>query len=71
MKFFSSLLLAGSLFTSAIAHNILLNAHSRECFHESLHKDDRMTVTFQVGDREGGGAGNIDIDFWVCVAPEL
>lgn len=48
------------------AHNIQMRAHSRECFHESLHKDDKMTVTFQVGDREFGGSGNLDIDFWVC-----
>ena len=24
-----------------------------------------MTVTFQVGDREFGGSGNLDIDFYV------
>lgn len=24
-----------------------------------------MTVTFQIGDREFGGAGNLDVDFWV------
>nr|POE47692.1 endosomal protein p24b [Quercus suber] len=24
-----------------------------------------MTVTFQVGDREFGGSGNLDIDFWI------
>jgi hypothetical protein len=48
------------------AHNILLKAHSRECFHEQLHADDKMTVTFQVGDREFGSASNLDIDFWVC-----
>lgn len=47
------------------AHNIQLRAHSRECFHETLHKDDKMTVTFQVGDREFGGSGNLEIDFWV------
>jgi hypothetical protein len=47
------------------AHNIQLRAHSRECFHEMLHADDRMTVTFQVGDREFGGSGNLDLDFWV------
>jgi hypothetical protein len=50
------------------AHNILLKAHSRECFHEQLHSDDKMTVTFQVGDREFGGASNLDIDFWVGFA---
>lgn len=50
----------------AAAHNIQLRAHSRECFHETLHRDDKMTVTFQVGDREFGGSGNLEIDFWVC-----
>ncbi|KAI9779116.1 MAG: p24 complex component [Peltula sp. TS41687] len=49
----------------SLAHNIQLGAHSRECFHEQLHKDDKMTVTFQVGDREFGGSGNLEIDFWL------
>lgn len=53
------------LLTTSLAHNIQLGAHQRECFHEVLHKDDKMTVTFQVGDREFGGAGNLEIDFWV------
>lgn len=59
------LLAAGLLQAIAVAHNIQLPAHGRECFHESLHRDDKMTVTFQVGDREFGSAGNLDIDFWV------
>ncbi|KAI9839835.1 MAG: hypothetical protein M1819_000025 [Sarea resinae] len=46
-------------------HNIQMRAHSRECFHEQLHKDDKMTVTYQVGDREFGGSGNLEIDFWI------
>jgi hypothetical protein len=58
---FSASLLLGS----AAAHNIQLPAHGRECFHENLHHGDKMTVTFQVGDREFGSAGNLDIDFWV------
>ncbi|KAI3401893.1 hypothetical protein diail_6452 [Diaporthe ilicicola] len=61
----SSLLLAAGLFSSAVAHNIQLPAHGRECFHETLHRDDKMTVSFQVGDREFGGAGNLEIDFWI------
>lgn len=67
MRSFTSVLAAAALLTSALvsAHNIQLNAHGRECFHETLHRDDRMTVTFQVGDREFGGAGNLDVDFWV------
>merc|ERR1712000_673687 len=53
------------LIGASFAHNIQLRAHTRECFHEELHKDDKMTVTFQVGDREFGGSGNLDIDFYI------
>ena len=64
------LLLAGAaLFQAASAHNIGLPAHGRECFHETLRKGDKMTVTFQVGDREFGSAGNLDIDFWLRPPP--
>lgn len=59
----ATLLCAGA----ASGHTIQLKAHSRECFHEQLHRDDRMTVTFQVGDREFGNSGNLDIDFFVRV----
>lgn len=48
-----------------MGHSIQLSSYSRECFHEELHKEDMLSVTFQVGDREFGGAGNLDIDFWV------
>ena len=65
---FQLLLSLLSLLVLGHAHNIQMRAHSRECFHETLHKDDKMTVTFQVGDREFGGSGNLDIDFWVCTA---
>lgn len=63
---FSIYFLLTSLVGSAIAHNINLGAHSRECFFENLRKDDKMAVTFQVGDRENAGSGNIEVDFWVC-----
>ncbi|KAF1923836.1 transmembrane emp24 domain-containing protein 2 precursor [Didymella exigua CBS 183.55] len=56
---------ASGLFSVTSAHTIQMKAHQRECFHEQLHKDDRMTVTFQVGDREFGGSGNLEIDFWI------
>ncbi|KAF8539126.1 emp24/gp25L/p24 family/GOLD-domain-containing protein [Trichophaea hybrida] len=65
MRPFSSLLAAAALIASVNAHSIQLHPHSRECFHENLHHDDRMTVSYQVGDREFGSAGNLDIDFWI------
>lgn len=67
----AKLLLSASLLGAAAAHNIQLPAHGRECFHENLHREDKMTVTFQVGDREFGGAGNLDIDFWVRLRNRL
>ena len=61
-----SLLVAAAVaFQLAGAHNMVLSAHGIECFHENLHNGDKMTVTFQTGDREFGSAGNLDIDFWV------
>jgi len=65
----SLLALGAGLVAFTSAHNIQMKAHSRECFHENLHKDDQMTVTYQVGDREFGGSGNLEIDFWVIPNP--
>ncbi|KAI9708996.1 MAG: hypothetical protein M1812_007809 [Candelaria pacifica] len=67
MQFLTSAVLAAltCFWSISAAHNIQMRAHSRECFHEQLHKGDRMTVSFQVGDREFGGSGNLEIDFWI------
>ncbi|KAG5944495.1 hypothetical protein E4U59_007171 [Claviceps monticola] len=59
------LVAATVVFQLVSAHNIVLPAHGIECFHEELHRDDKMSVTFQTGDREFGSAGNLDIDFWI------
>ncbi|KAE9406030.1 supernatant protein factor, C-terminal domain-containing protein [Gymnopus androsaceus JB14] len=42
------------------AHLIDVAAGKKECFFEDLHKQDKMTVTYQVG-----GGGHLDIDFWL------
>ncbi|KAG6024446.1 hypothetical protein E4U41_001785 [Claviceps citrina] len=61
-----SLLAAATLaFHLASAHTIVLAAHGIECFHENLHRDDKMVVTFQTGDKEFHGAGNLEVDFWI------
>lgn len=46
--------------TAVHAHMIDVVAGKKECFFEDLHKQDKMTVTYQVG-----GGGHLDIDFWV------
>ncbi|KAJ4472216.1 supernatant protein factor C-terminal domain-containing protein [Lentinula aciculospora] len=43
------------------AHMIDVPAGKKECFFEDLHKQDKMTVTYQVG-----GGGHLDIDFWLA-----
>ena len=67
MRRFIFALLAAAACSVVSAHNVQLASHTRECFHEDLHRDDQMTVSFQVGDREFGHSGNLDIDFWVCM----
>ncbi|KAG7449449.1 supernatant protein factor, C-terminal domain-containing protein [Guyanagaster necrorhizus] len=53
--------LALFLFITAVqAHMIDVVAGKKECFFEDLHKQDKMTVTYQVG-----GGGHLDIDFWL------
>jgi hypothetical protein len=70
MLFGNSFALAGfsalSLFAHlSTAHNIQMRPHQKDCFFETLHKGDRMSVTYQVGDREFGNSGSMDVDFWV------
>ena len=65
MRPFFYFLSGAALMASVAAHSIHIGPHGRECFHETLHKEDRMTVSYQVGDREFGSAGNLEIDFWV------
>ncbi|KAI3596760.1 copii-coated vesicle protein [Moniliophthora roreri] len=43
------------------AHMIDVDAGRKECFFEDLNKNDKMTVTYQVG-----GGGHLDIDFWLA-----
>jgi len=52
MRVFAALV----LLPLALAHVITVTPQTRECFHESLHKDDKMSVTFQ---------NNDEIDFWL------
>ncbi len=51
-----------SLIYLVAAHTIKLPAHVKECFFEDLHHDDKITITFQVGD-----GGHLDVDFWVII----
>ncbi|KAG6838003.1 hypothetical protein H0H93_008397 [Arthromyces matolae] len=42
------------------SHLIEVPSGQKDCYFEDLHKQDKMTVTYQVG-----GGGHLDIDFWL------
>ena len=69
MRIFTPLLSALTLLATISAHGIQLYPHARECFFEELHKGDRMSVSYQVSDREFGSSGSLEIDFWVPPLP--
>ncbi|CDZ96828.1 copii-coated vesicle protein [Phaffia rhodozyma] len=50
----------GCFLSLARAHSIEIAAGAKECFFEDLHTEDKMTVTYQVGE-----GGHLDIDFWL------
>ncbi|CAG8484069.1 13887_t:CDS:2 [Acaulospora morrowiae] len=49
-----------SLMSLATAHTITIPASTKDCYFETLHKGDKMSITYQVGD-----GGHLDIDFMV------
>ena len=51
-----------SVFCLVASYTITIPPSVKECFFEELHQDDKMTVTFQVGD-----GGHLDVDFWVII----
>jgi len=57
---FMIFILTGLLFAVVSAHTIDLGPATKECFFEDLHREDKMTVTYQVA-----GGGHLDIDFWL------
>ncbi|KAL0063117.1 p24 complex component [Marasmius tenuissimus] len=61
MLFTGCLAVLFTLKAAVHAHMIDVNAGKKECFFEDLNKNDKMTVTYQVG-----GGGHLDIDFWLA-----
>ena len=51
-----------SVFCLVESYTITIPPGAKECFYEELHHEDKMTITFQVGD-----GGHLDIDFWVII----
>lgn len=50
------------IINQCLAYTVTIAPNDKECFFEDLHHDDKMTITFQVGD-----GGNMDIDFTVIL----
>lgn len=62
MRFLLVIFIFLSAICLAAAHTITIPANVKECFFEDLQINDKMTITFQVGD-----GGHLDIDFWVNI----
>ncbi|CAJ0856051.1 13838_t:CDS:2, partial [Entrophospora sp. SA101] len=62
MRAYFLLIAFSILFTinHCLAYTVTIAPNDKECFFEDLHHDDKMTITYQVGD-----GGNMDIDFLV------
>jgi p24 family protein beta-1 len=60
MRLLLAIVVLFGLLASTLAHSILLLPHEQLCFYEELKRDDKLSITFQVGD-----GGHLDVDFWV------
>ncbi|BFZ55469.1 p24 complex component [Savitreella phatthalungensis] len=54
------LLITTLLARFVLAHSVVIDPNARECFHEQLKRDDRMTVSFQTD-----VGGDMQVNFWV------
>lgn len=59
---FISLLLVAS---SALAHNVLLKPYAKQCFFETLNKNDELAISFQVGSRNPQNHEQYTCDFYI------
>lgn len=54
-----------SLALLAEAHIALLPPRGKECFYETLKRNDELVVSFQVGDRDKSATEQLTADFWI------
>ncbi|ANZ75146.1 BA75_02525T0 [Komagataella pastoris] len=54
-----------SLFCYSLAHTVLLPPHGIECFFEDLRRNDELSISFQVGDRNPQSTEQLTADFLI------
>ncbi|KAI5957143.1 EMP24 [Candida jiufengensis] len=52
-------------FTSILSHNVLLQPYGKQCFFETLKKNDELAISFQVGSRDPHNSEQYDIEFYI------
>ncbi|KAI5962691.1 EMP24 [Candida pseudojiufengensis] len=62
MKLFLSLFI---FFTTILSHNVLLQPYGKQCFFETLKKNDELAISFQVGSRDPHNSEQYDIEFYI------
>lgn len=56
---------AAFLFQVASAHNVLLAPYGKQCFFETLKKNDELAISFQAGSRNPHNAEQYTVDFTI------
>ncbi|CAX40271.1 endosomal protein precursor, putative [Candida dubliniensis CD36] len=51
--------------SSISAHNVLIAPYGKQCFYESLNKNDELAISFQVGSRNPYNSEQYTIDFYI------
>lgn len=53
------------LFSSVLCHNVLLPPYGKQCFFETLRKNDELSISFQVGSRDPQNSEQLKASFYI------
>lgn len=54
-----------ALWAVVSAHTVLMPPHGKQCFFESLKKNDELAISFQVGSRDPKNTEQLTVDFYI------
>lgn len=54
-----------AFFAIVLAHTVLMPPNGKQCFFESLKKNDELAISFQVGSRNPNNAEQFTVDFYI------
>ncbi|ODV80262.1 endosomal P24B protein precursor [Suhomyces tanzawaensis NRRL Y-17324] len=54
-----------ALLQVVVAHNVLIPPYSKQCFYETLKKNDELAISFQAGSRNPTNSEQYTVDFFI------